>query len=367
MQTPPSRTKKSNDNHHGSLNESPPRVLFGTPNETPKGTPKRTRCDSSSDGEDAPGTPGASSPGHKFSLEGLLHTGRGGFSVSSGPPPTPFKSKSKSKSEISSTSDDPEKQPSNALLRLPILAVFWRVICFLGAGSFGTVEKVVFRSLSGSPPGTPCSPPVAMKTVMQSQQQGPKTLLREAANVGSPGCASGVAVTNHDGDLIIFTSVAVPLSQMRQIGFELLEQVILMMKESIMKAPLPVVFDCKCDNLGLVRKGEVTVIADANGQPCAGPVTEFDSVVFLDLGYCPSPEEADKNFNPLLDNQDLETEEQQAKFREFKFEMMEALLRNQFADMPEDEKVIVARICTKYNWAYAGGEQHQARAQQLRF
>ena len=352
MQTPPSATRQSNVN--GRSPDGSPRVLFGTPNDTPK----RTRCNPLSDGDDSPGTPGCD-----FSLKGLLSPGRGDVPVSSGPPPAP----SKSRFRRSSTSDDSEEPPSNALPGLLILAVTWKWIANLGAGSFGTVDKVVFQPPPGSPLGTPCSPPVAMKTVTQSPKQGPKTLLGEAANVGSPGCAFGVAVTNDDGDLFIFTSVATPLSQMRQIGFELLEQVILMMKDSIMKAPLPVVFDCKSENIGLVRKGEATVIADANGQPCAGPVTEFDSVVFLDLGNCSSPEEADKNFNPLLDDQDLETEEQQVKFREFKFEMMEALLRNQFADVPEDEKVIVARICTKYSWAYAAGVQHQARAQKLRF
>ena len=347
MQTPPPKTNQSNS-VYGSPDGSQ-RVLFGTP--------KRTLCDPSSDEEYTSGT-----SEHDFSLRGLLSPGRGGVPVSSGPPPAPSKSRARK-----SFTNDPEKPPSNALPGLPILAVFWNWNANLGAGSFGTVDKVVFRPPPGSPLGTPCSPPVAMKKVTQSPQQGPKTLLGEAANVGSQGCASGVAMTDESGYLYLFTSIATPLSQMRQIGFELLEQVILMMKDSIMKAPLSVVFDCKPGNLGLVRKGEATVIADANGQPCAGPVTDSDSVVFLDLGNCPSPEEADKNFNPLLDDQDLETEEQQAKFREFKCEMMENLLRNQFADVPEDDKVIVARICTKYNWTYAGGEQHQAQVQKLRF
>jgi len=348
MQTPPPKTNKSNG-VYGSPDGSSSRVLFGTPNDTPK----RTCCDPLSDGDDAPGTPPSCV---SFSLKGMLSPGRGGVPVSSGPPPAPFKSKSKR-----SFTNDPEKPSSNALPGLPILAVFWTFICSLGIGSFGTVDKVVFRPPPGSPPGTPCSPPVAMKKVMQSPQQGPKTLLGEAANVGSQGCASGVAMTDESGYLYLFTSIATPLSQMRQIGFELLEQVILMMKDSIMKAPLSVVFDCKPGNLGLVRNGEATVIADANGQPCAGPVTESNSVVFLDLGKCHSPEEADKNFNPLLDDEDLQTKEQQANFREFKCQMMEALLRNQFADMPEDENSIVARICTKYNWAYAAGVQHQAQ------
>lgn len=332
MQTPPSTTNGSRAGTSFSEDGSPARVLFS---------------------DDTPGTPPSSG---SFSFKGLLSPGRGGVSVSSGPPPAPSKSKSKSKR---SSTNDPEELPSNALPVLPILQVVWSFICFLGAGSFGTVDKVVFPPPPGSPQGTPSSPPVAMKTVRHSPKQGSEALRAEAANVGSPGCASGVATTNHDGDLIIFTSVAVPLSSMHLIGDTLLEDVVRMTKDAIMKAPLSVVFDCKPGNLGFVCKGEATVIADVNGQPCAGPVTDSNSVVFLDLGKCHSPEEADKNFNPLLDDEELQTEKQQAIFREFKCKMMEALLRNQFADMPEDERVTVARICKQYDWAYAGGQQYQ--------
>jgi hypothetical protein len=207
-----------------------------------------------------------------------------------------------------------------------------------------------------------------MKIAMQSDRQGSKALLAEAANVGSPGCASGVATTCKEGHLYLFTPVAIPLTKMYRIGATLLEEVIRMTKKAIMEAPLSVVFDCKPDNLGFVPSGTTTVVADKNGQPCAGPPTDANLVVFLDLGNCGSPEEADKNFNPLLDDEAVETKEQQTKFREFKFEMMEALLRNQFADSREDEKRIVANLCTKYGWAYAGGEQYQNQeAQQLRF
>jgi hypothetical protein len=132
-----------------------------------------------------------------------------------------------------------------------------------------------------------------------------------------------------------------------------------MTKSAIMEAPLSIVFDAKPANLGLVQKGTTTVVANPNGQPCAGPPTDADSVVFLDLGNCGSPEEADGNFNPLLDDEALETEDEQIKFREFKCEMMEALLWNHFAENPEKEKLIVASICTKYCYSYAGGQQAQ--------
>ena len=344
MQTTPPRTNQSNG-VYGSPYGSSSRVLFGTPN----GTPKRTRDDPLSDGEDAPGT-----PGHGFSLKGMLSPGRGGVPVSSGPPPA----LSKSRVRRSST-DDPEEPPSYALPGLPILAVVWSFICSLGAGSFGMVDKVVFPPLPGSPPGTPCSPPVAMKTVRQSPKQGPKALLAEAANVGLPGCASGVATTNDDGDLIIFTSVAVPLSKMGQIGSQLLKEIISLMRISIRKGPLRVILDLKLENLGFIPEGTATVIPDEKGQPSIGPPTQEKKVVILDLGIFLDAEDTDATYGVFLEEKDLMTVEQQANFRNFKFEVMEALLRNKFAEMPEDEKWIVARICTKYRYRYAGGQQYQ--------
>jgi hypothetical protein len=330
-----------------------PIELFGTPT-------KKQRTEPHSDGDDAPGT-----PGHEFSLMGLLHKGRGGVSVLSGPPPTPFKSKSKtkSKSERSSTSDDPEEPPSNALLGLPILAVFWNWIVNLGTGSFGTVDKVVFRPPSGSPPGTLCSPPVAMKTVKPSPKQGPKALLEEASHIGSQGCAPGVAVTNDDGDLIIFTSVAVPLSKMRKIGSQLLEEIISLMGISIMMAPLQVILDLKLDNLGFVPKRTATVIPDQKGQPSIGPNTTENNVLVLDLGNFLDAEDTDATYGVFLEEHDLVSVKQQTNFRKFKFEVMEALLRNQNATKPKDEKPIVARICTNFGYRYAGGVQYQPEFQ----
>jgi hypothetical protein len=257
----------------------------------------------------------------------------------------------------------PEEPESLALEGLVILTISTKWIADLGTGSFGTVDEVAFQPPTGSPSETPCSPPVAMKIAMQSDRQGPKALLAEAANVGSPGCASGVATTCKEGHLYLFTSVAIPLTKMYRIGATLLEEVIRLTKEAIMKAPLPVVFDCKPDNLGFVPSGTTTVVADENGQPCAGPPTDANSVVFLDLGNCGSPEEADKNFNPLLDDEALLTVEEQTKFREFKCEMMEALLRNQFADSPKDKNRIVADICSEFGYRYAGGVQYQPEFQ----
>jgi hypothetical protein len=265
-------------------------------------------------------------------------------------PPAP----SKQKKAKFRTADD---TTSYALNGLVVLKVTWRLICNLGAGSFGTVDKIVFESDIDSPSGTQCSPEVAMKKIVNSLKQGPKGLLKEAANLGKSGCASGVAATDDQGNLYIFTSVAIPLTQIYCLGRQILDQIIVMTKSAIMNAPLLVVYDCKPANLGLVQKGTTTVVADPNGQPCAGPLTDVDSVVFLDLGNCGSPEEADGNFNPLLDDDAVETEDEQLKFRQFKCEMMEALLWNQFAQHPDEEKMIVAKICTKYEYSYARGPQ----------
>lgn len=311
MQTPPPKTGQSNGDY-GSPDGSS-RVLFGTPNGTPLLAPSRA------------------------------------------PPPTPFKPKLKR----SSTSDGPEEPQSNALLGLPILVVLWNWIVNLGTGSFGTVDKVVFRPHLGSLPGTPSSPPVAMKTVKQSPKQGPKALSEEAANVGLPGCASGVATTNDDGDLVIFTSVAVPLSKMGQIGSQLLEEIISLMRISIREGPLGVILDLKLENLGFIPEGTATVVPDEKGQPSIGPPTQKKQVVILDLGNFLDAEDTDATCGVFLEEKDLMTVEQQTKFRVFKFEVMEALLRNQFAEMPEDEKWIVAFICTKYHYRYAGGQQYQ--------
>jgi hypothetical protein len=302
------------------------------------------------------------SPRSPISCLGLLSPGfnrKGGIGKSTLPAKSPPPAPSKSRVRRPSTSGGPEELSSNALPGLPILAVFLNWIINLGIGSFGTVDKVVFPPPSGSPPGTPCSLPVAMKTVSLSSKQGPKALLAEAANLGSPGCASGVAVTNNDGKLIIFTSVAVPLSKMRKIGSQLLEEIISLMGISIMMAPFGVILDLKLENLGLVSKGTATVVPDENGQPSIGPNTTENEVLVLDLGKFFDPEDTDATYGVFLEEHDLRTVEEKTKFRVFKYEMMEALLRNQCAEIQEDEKWLVAGICTKFGYRYAGGAQYQ--------
>jgi hypothetical protein len=69
-----------------------------------------------------------------------------------------------------------------------------------------------------------------------------------------------------------------------------------------------------------------------------------------------SPEEADKDFNPLIDDEDIESPKEQLTFRKFKYKIMDALLRNHFAQNPRNEKDIVAEICPEFKYQYAAGQ-----------
>lgn len=304
MQTPPSSPMKAVD-------------LFGTPT---KGTPKRIRDESPE--RFCPGSP-----------EACLR-----FQMPS-PPKKPKVSKTK------------------ATLGLPILSTplfFGRV---LGKGSFGEVQEVRL-------PNSPLF--VAVKSVKPGKLSA-KILREEAANFGSPGCANGFALGGEDGTYYGFSSIAIPLNNMHEVGRENLESVIDLTKKAILTAPIHVIYDAKPENFGFIPQGTSTVTVDENGQPCVGPLTTADKVEIIDLGRIESPEEADKFFNPLLDDEAMETEKAEILFRKFKCDMMEALLRNQFSEIQDDDKQIVADICTKFGYRYAGGEQYQAQAQQLQF
>ena len=245
-----------------------------------------------------------------------------------------------------------------ATLGLPILTQMLVFLGLLGKGSFGEVHRVCFSPPAGSPSGTPNSPPIAVK-IVKPGKVGAKALKEEAANFGSPGCSQGVAMQGDDETYYGFSSIATPLSKMTEIGAEMLHAVIKMMKPAIMDAPIGVVYDCKPENLGFIPKGTPTVKVGADGQPCVGDLTEEDQVVFIDIGMIRSPEDADKNYNPLIDDEGMKTDEAKLTFREFKFEIMEALLRNQFAFNPRKDCEIVADGCNKYKYTYAAGGRDQ--------
>jgi hypothetical protein len=246
-------------------------------------------------------------------------------------------------------------------LGLPILTQMFCPFGMLGKGSFGEVQKVCFS------PETPNSPLVAVK-IVRAGKLTPKILRKESENFGSPGCAEGVAMMGEDGTYYGFSSIATPLSDMKKIGAEMLESIIWMTKDAIMAALKGVVYDCKPENLGFIPKGTASVCTGKDGQPLVGEPTQEDKVVFIDLGMIDSPEEADKDFNPLLDDEVMESDKEQTKFRNFKCEMMEALLRNQFEVQPQDELKIVAKICTEFEYRYAGGcERYQAEFSEMLF
>lgn len=294
--------------------------LFGTPN---IGTPKRIRYDESPE-RTCPCSPAAA-----------LQM------------PSPPKKKKGSKGSKAAT------------LGLPILTKMLVFLGLLGKGSFGEVQQICFPPPPGSPCGTPCSPPIAVKIVKSGGKMTSKDLRKEAANLGSPGCASGVAMKGENETYYEFSSIATPLSQMLKIGAEMLESVIEMTKDAIMAAPIGVVYDCKPDNLGLVTKGTHKVTLDVDGQPCVGNATDKNEVVFIDIGDIDDPESADRNFNPLLDEEAMKKDGEELKFRQFKCDMMELLLRNQLAVVPSDEKIIVANLCKNYDYAYAAGTSCQ--------
>jgi hypothetical protein len=242
-----------------------------------------------------------------------------------------------------------------ATLKLaPILRKTISFVKLLGKGSFGKVYEVTL-------PDSPLS--VAMKYI-RSGTLTAKMLRNETANFGSPGCANGVAMADENGTYYAFSEIAIPLNRMREIGFENLESVIQMTNDALMNAPINVVYDAKPENLGFIPKGTLTVERDENEQPCGGLLTSQNQVKIIDCGCIESPEEADKVFNPLLDDDDIKTQDAQNLFRKFKCEMMEALLRNQFAEIPKDEKLIVSYYCTQYGWRYAGGQQYQPEFQE---
>lgn len=296
MQTPPSSPVKAVD-------------LFGTPKH---GTPKRIRDES----------PPAAACCFRSEMPS---------------PPKKMKSKSNANAKSNKAGDS---------LELPILSTQLSFGEVLGKGSFGEVSKV---RLLGSPLL------VAVKIVKPGKLPA-KILRAEAANLGSPGCAKGVPMAGEDGTYYAFSSIAKPLNE---IGAANLESVVQKTKDAIRAAPIEVVYDAKPENFGFIPRGTPTVQKDENGQPMVGPLTTEDEVKIIDLGSSESPEDADAVYNPLLDDEAMDTDEAKNIFREFKCEMMEALLRNQFADMPEDKKLIIARICTEKRWRYAGGQQFQ--------
>lgn len=347
MQTPPLATRQSND--YGSPDGSQ-RVLFGTPN----GTPKRTRCDPSSDEEDASGT-----SGHSFSLMGMLTTGfnREGEICNSispqkkprGPPPPPPPAPKK-----------PQKKPD--FLPLLMSQVDKSNLIPLGKGDYGTV----FTACLPNPPGTPQLPPIAVKEIkFYTPGVCSSDLQDEVRRLGSPGCVTGVACRTDDS-LQIFMPIGI---QFKSLGFSkmtsvTLEWVIQSVKNIVTKKlVIGLLADIKPENFVLIPKGTATVVKDAKEQPCMGLPTKGKEVVYCDLGSVDPTSGGTKKYGvfPSVES-DAKKAEFETKLRTFKATMMEALIRDAANPSGKTVEEIVAQ-CVPEGFIYAGGVQHQAQAQ----
>jgi hypothetical protein len=148
---------------------------------------------------------------------------------------------------------------------------------------------------------------------------------------------------------------------------KMLDWVIQSVKDICMMVDFDVVADLKLANLIFLPGGTATVVKDAEGQPCMGPPTEFDDIVVCDLGTVDPTSGGTKKYGVLPPESDAKQPGFEARLRQFKATMLEALIRDAANPSGKTIEQIVADICTQFRFRYAGGEQHQAQAQQLRF
>lgn len=355
MQTPPSqRTPKRSLDTPESMSgnspedEIPVRVLFA--DETPT---KRPRAIDPSSEDEIPGTP----PSSEFiRLNGLLHSGRGEVpGIPSGPPPPQPRK--------------PQKMlPYSEIYKwLPLLKLMFMSFCsrIIGKGDFGKVSEVRLPN----PPGTPQSPPIVVKDVkFDTRGVCSRDMQDEVMRLGSPGCVPGVAYRTEESALI-FMPLGVQFESLdfSKMTAEMLEWVIQSVKDLCMMLDLGLLADIKPQNFIFLQKGTATVVKDSEGQPCMGPLTEHDEVVYCDLGSVDPTSGGTKIYGvlPLVES-DAERAEFESKLRTFKATMMEALIRDAAKPSGKTVEQIVAE-CVPEGLTYAGGEQHQAHAQQFRF
>jgi hypothetical protein len=234
----------------------------------------------------------------------------------------------------------------------------------LGKGDFGKVSEVRLPN----PPGTPPSPPIAVKEInFDAPGVFSKDIGDEVARLGSPGCVPGVACRTDDSALI-FMPIGSPLDKLdfSKMTAMMLEWVIHSVKDICMMVDFDVVADLKLANLIFLPGGTATVVKDAEGQPCMGPPTQFNQIVVCDLGTVDPTSGGTKKYGVLPSESDAEKTDFETKLRQFKATMLEALIRDAADPSGKTVERIVAS-CVPEDWVYAGGEQYQAQAQQLRF
>ena len=352
MQTPPRIPKRSLDTPELGGNSpedgSIVRVLFvdGTPT-------KRTRAVDPSSEDEIPGTP----PSSEFiSLKGILHSGRGEVhGIPSGPPPPQPRK--------------PQKMhPYSEIYKwLPLLKLMFMSFCsrIIGEGDFGTVSEVRLPN----PPGPLQSPPIAVKDVkFETPGVCSRDMQDEVMRLGSPGCVPGVAYRTEES-VLIFMPLGIPLDKLdfSKMTKEMLEWVIQSVKNiCTKKLDIGLLADIKPQNFIFLPKGTATVVKDSEGQPCMGPLTEHDEVVYCDLGSVDPTSGGTKIYGVLPSESDAEKPDFETKLCNFKATMMEALIRDAAYLSRKTVEQIVAPLVPP-EWVYAAGVQHQTQGFQHHF
>jgi len=293
-------------------------------------------------------------PGSPISCLGLLSPGfnrRGGIgkitSPAKSPPLQPKKPQKKRKN-------------SEVYAWLPFLKLMFMSFCskLLGKGDFGTVSEVRLPNL----PGTPQSPPIAVKRItLDTPGVCSKDIGDEVARLGSSRCVPGVAYRT-DNSVLILMPLGDSLDKLdfSKMSAEMLEWVIHSVKDICMMVSFDVVADLKLQNLLFLLAGTPTVVKDAEGQPCMGPPTQFDQIVVCDLGTVDPTSGGTKKYGVLPPESDAKQPDFEARLRQFKATMLEALIRDAANPSGKTVEEIVAS-CVPEGWAYAAGVQHQAQ------
>jgi hypothetical protein len=301
-----------------------------------------------------PGTPlNKSSPAKlqisPINCRGILFHGKGGIAKELIPIPM-----------IPSPPRKIRKNIPKGILGIPFLSTtLVKILTVIGKGSFGIVSEACFSPPSGSLPGTPDSPSVAVKIVCFDNCASKKDLAEEAERLGSPGCVPGYAFVNMtDNTYMAFMPKGISFDKINfmKMTKDILEHVITMTKEAIMIASFPTIPDIKPANMMILSAGTSTVVKDRDGQPYIGPETTKDTVVVCDLGSCDPIDGGDPLYSVLPDEKNMKEPDFDLKLRNFKALMMEALIRNSYEPSGKTIQEIVAPLCP---WNYAGGVQYQ--------
>lgn len=249
----------------------------------------------------------------------------------------------------------PSKKPDAPIEGLPVLPADFTPYIWgkIGEGSFGTVFKVSFPDDDASS--------FAMKVInlVPGGRSSLSDLRNEASNYGSPKCIPGVGMSSPDGKKYFgFSPIAEPLNN-ASITSKNVEGINNMTNDAIMGANFPLITDSNLENLGIIRAGTPTPVLGENGLPCAGSLVEKDEVVIIDGGKFGCPNDCNGKYGALFDENAMDSEEAQQKYRRFKCDMMSALLRNRILVEPRNEYDIVREICKSetYGYTYAAGNR----------